>query len=480
MSKNVIVPVLLCGGSGKRLWPYSRQSFPKQFLTLNFTDKKSLLQKTQLRTSKINYVEDPILICNEEHRFIVAEQMREINVIPKSIILEPFGRNTAPAITIAALKALEIYEDPNLLILSSDHQIENEEKFVDVINEGLKYSNIGKLVTFGIVPTAPQTGYGYIKSQKPLCKTSMNGSKIESFVEKPDKRTAENLIKDSRFTWNSGIFLFKASSILKEVENFNPEIKKYCESSLNKNLFDLDFQRLDEKAFKDCPNVSIDVSVMEKTRNAYVLPLEAGWSDVGSWDFVWDISEKDLDGNVIEGNVITRNTKNSLLLSQDRLITAMGLEDLVIVETRDAILIAKKEESQKVKDIVEILKKNKLSQGVEHQKIYRPWGDYVSIANENLWQVKLIKVKPGEKLSLQRHQYRSEHWVVVSGTAKVEIEGKERTLHQNQSSYIPVGSKHRLSNPGKTDLKIIEVQTGSYLGEDDIQRFDDNYGRINK
>ena len=242
----------------------------------------------------------------------------------------------------------------------------------------------------------------------------------------------------------------------------------------------MDFQRLDEKAFKDCPNVSIDVSVMEKTRNAYVLPLEAGWSDVGSWDFVWDISEKDLDGNVIEGNVITRNTKNSLLLSQDRLITAMGLEDLVIVETRDAILIAKKEESQKVKDIVEILKKNKLSQGVEHQKIYRPWGDYVSIANENLWQVKLIKVKPGEKLSLQRHQYRSEHWVVVSGTAKIEIEGKERTLQQNQSSYIPVGSKHRLSNPGKTDLKIIEVQTGSYLGEDDIQRFDDNYGRINK
>ena len=478
MSKNIIVPVLLCGGSGTRLWPYSRQSFPKQFLTLNFTEKKSLLQKTQLRTKKINYVEDPILICNDEHRFIVAEQMREINVAPKSIILEPFGRNTAPAITIAALKSLESYEDPNLLILSSDHQIENEEKFADVINEGLKYSNNGKLVTFGIVPTSPQTGYGYIKSHTPLSKSSINGSEIESFVEKPDKRTAENLIKDRRFTWNSGIFLFKARSILEEIKKFHPEIIKYCESSLNKNLFDLDFQRLDEKVFKDCPNVSIDVSVMEKTRNAYVLPLDAGWSDVGSWDFVWDISKKNFDGNVIEGNVITKNTKNSLLLSQDRLITAIGLEDLVVVETTDAILIAKKEESQKVKDIVEILKKNKLTQGVEHKKIFRPWGDYKSIANEQLWQVKLIKVKPGEKLSLQRHQYRSEHWVVVSGIAKVEIEGKESTLHQNQSSYIPVGSKHRLSNPGETDLKIVEVQTGSYLGEDDIQRFDDNYGRI--
>ena len=481
MSKNVIVPVLLCGGSGTRLWPYSRQSFPKQFLTLNFTDKKSLLQKTQLRTRNIHFIEDPILICNDEHRFIVAEQMREINVAPKSIILEPFGRNTAPAITIAALKSLESYEDPNLLILSSDHQIENEEKFADVINEGFKHSNIGKLVTFGIVPTSPQTGYGYIKSQKPLCEKSFNGSKIDSFVEKPDKNTAENLIKDSRFTWNSGIFLFKAKSILEEIQVFCPEIIKYCELSLNKNLFDLDFQRIDEKVFKDCPSISIDVAVMEKTRNAFVLPLEAGWSDVGSWDFVWDISDKDLDGNVIEGNVITKNTKNSLLLSQDnRLITAIGLEDLVVVETSDAILIAKKAESQKVKNIVEILKKKNISQGVEHQKCYRPWGTYKSLVKENKWQVKLIEVKPGEKLSLQKHKFRSEHWVVVSGVAKVEIDGEIMILNENESSYIPLGSKHRLSNPGKENLKIIEIQSGSYLGEDDIERFQDNYGRIGK
>ena len=297
-------------------------------------------------------------------------------------------------------------------------------------------------------------------------------------IEKPDKETAEILVKDNRFTWNSGIFMFKATTILKEVEKFSPNLIKNCRSSLENKLFDLDFQRLDKKAFQECSNVSIDVAVMEKTKNAYVFPLNAGWSDLGSWDFVWNISKKDSMGNVKEGNVIEINTKNSYLSSQSRLIAAIGLNNLVVVETNDAILVANKEESQEVKSIVEILKNKDIAQGVEHQKCFRPWGNYQSLVKEKEWQVKLIDVKPGERLSLQKHKFRSEHWVVVSGTAKVEIDGKSIFLNKNQSSYIPLGLKHRLSNPGKNNLKIIEIQSGSYLGEDDIERFEDNYGRI--
>ena len=478
MNIDVILPVILCGGSGSRLWPLSRQSFPKQFLTLNLTNNKSLLQRTQIRTRKLKNIESPILICNEEHRFIAAEQMREIKVKPSSIILEPFGRNTAPAITIAALKALEKFKDPHLLILSSDHQIENEEEFIKVVEKSLYYSKKGKLVTYGIIPTSPEVGYGYIKASEPLDNLEIKGSKVDKFIEKPDKETAEILIKDNRFTWNSGIFMFKATTILKEVETYLPDLKRNCRLALDKKLFDLDFQRLDRKAFLDCPNVSIDVAVMEKTKNAYVLPFNGGWSDVGSWDFVWSISKKDPMGNVKQGNVIEKNTKNSYLSSQSRLIAAIGLDNLVVVETNDAILVANKAESQEVKNIVEILKNNDIPQGVEHQRSFRPWGNYQSLVKEKEWQVKLIDVKPGERLSLQKHRFRSEHWVVVSGTAKVEIDGKSIILSKNQSSYIPLGSKHRLSNPGKNNLKIIEIQSGSYLGEDDIERFEDNYGRI--
>ena len=478
MTLDVILPVILCGGSGSRLWPLSRQSFPKQFLTLNLTNNKSLLQRTQIRTRNIKNIKNPILICNEEHRFIAAEQMREINVKPNSIILEPFGRNTAPAITIAALKALENFNDAHLLVLSSDHQIENEGKFIEVVKKSLEYSEKGKLVTYGIIPTSPQIGYGYIKASEPLDELQIKGSKVDSFIEKPNKETAEILVKDNRFTWNSGIFMFKASTILREVQKFSPNLIKNCRSSLDKKLFDLDFQRLDKKAFKDCSNVSIDVAVMEKTKNAYVLPLNAGWSDIGSWDSVWNISKKDSMGNVKEGNVIEKNTKNSYLNSQSRLIAAIGLRNLIVIETNDAILVANKEESQEVKNIVEFLKDNNIPEGVEHQKCFRPWGNYQSLVKGKKWQVKLIDVKPGEKLSLQKHKFRSEHWVVVSGTAKVEIDGKAIILNENQSSYIPLGSKHRLSNPGKNNLKIIEIQSGSYLGEDDIERFDDIYGRI--
>ena len=342
----------------------------------------------------------------------------------------------------------------------------------------MQYSEKGKLVTYGITPTSPEVGYGHIKAAEPLNELVIKGSKVDCFIEKPDKKTAEKLIKDNRFTWNSGIFMFKATTILKEVKAFSPDLIKNCRRALDKKLFDLDFQRLDEKAFLNCSNVSIDVAVMEKTKNAYVFPFNGGWSDVGSWDFVWNISKKDSMGNVKEGNVIEINTKNSYLCSQSRLIAAIGLNNLVVVETNDAILVANKEESQEVKSIVEILKNKDIAQGVEHQKCFRPWGNYQSLVKEKEWQVKLIDVKPGERLSLQKHKFRSEHWVVVSGTAKVEIDGKSIFLNKNQSSYIPLGLKHRLSNPGKNNLKIIEIQSGSYLGEDDIERFEDNYGRI--
>ena len=479
MSNQSIFPVILCGGTGTRLWPLSRQSYPKQFLSFNFTNNRSLLQKTYLRTRKLKNIENPILICNEEHRFIVAEQMREINIKPSSIILEPFGRNTAPAITLAAIKALEISEDPHLLILSSDHQIQNEEKFIEVVEQSLEFSEKGKLITFGIVPTSPEIGYGYIKASQELDYQNIIGANVEGFIEKPEKKIAEQLIKDKRFTWNSGIFFFKAKSILKEFEQFAPDIKKICNSSLSKSSFDLDFQRLDKDSFFNCPNISVDVAVMEKTDNAFVLPLNAGWSDIGSWDSIWNISKKESYGNVIEGNIYIEKTKNCYLKAENKLIAAIGLDNLIVVETSDAILIMKKELSQDLKNIVADLKNKNVPQFFEHKKGFRPWGDYESIIKEKRWQVKLIKVRPGESLSLQKHKYRSEHWIVVSGTAKVEIDGDKKFLKENQNAYIPLGAKHRLSNTGKTDLKIIEVQSGSYLGEDDIERYEDNYGRIN-
>lgn len=478
MSKNIIIPVILCGGTGTRLWPLSRRSYPKQFLSLNDDKKQSLLQQTYERIRNLEGVKGPILICNEEHRFLVAEQMRELDIIPKSILLEPIGRNTAPAITLAALKSLEIEQDPTLLILSSDHIIMNENNFIDVIKSGLNYANNGRLVTFGVVPTSPETGYGYIKSTEPFKKNCIDGLSIESFIEKPNLDSAIKFIQDKKFTWNSGIFLFKAKTILKEVEKLSPTVFKSCKKSLQGDLLDLDFQRLNENYFANCPDVSIDVAVMEKTNLGTVLPLDAGWSDVGSWESVWKISKKDENGNVIEGNILAKDSSNCYLKSNKRLIAAIGVEDLVIVETNDAILISDKRKTQEVKNIVSQLKEKEIPEGLEHKKIYRPWGFYESIVEDSRWQVKLISVKPGEKLSLQRHHHRSEHWIVVSGTAKIEVNDEEITLYENQSSYIPLGSKHRLSNPGKIPLKLIEVQSGSYLGEDDIERFEDNYGRI--
>ena len=476
MATRTIFPLILCGGSGTRLWPLSRESYPKQFLSLKKEDNLSLLQKTIQRIIPLKNIQTPILVCNEQHRFIVSEQMRELNIEDFVILLEPFGRNTAPAITLAALKALEIEEDPTLLVLSSDHEIQNVEKFLTLLEKGIEYTEEDKLVTFGIVPTSPEIGYGYIKASKPLCNT-LEGIDIESFLEKPDLETAKELIKDNRFTWNSGMFMFKAKEIIKEIDKFSPQILEACKETLNKSIIDLDFQRLDKDSFAKCEEISVDVAVMEKTSKGIVIPLDVGWSDVGSWEVVWETSKKDIKGNYTEGKVILENTKNSYLRSENRLIVGIDLDDLVVVDTRDAILISKKNSSQKVKNVVNYLKKSKIPEGHSHTKVYRPWGHYLSVVEDNRWQVKLIQVKPGEKLSLQMHHHRSEHWVVVSGTAKVEVDNKLEILCENQSIYIPLGSKHRLSNPGKINLTLIEVQSGSYVGEDDIVRFEDKYGR---
>ena len=477
MNYPKILPIILCGGSGSRLWPLSRESFPKQYLSINSNDGKTFLQKTQERLNGLDNVEDPIIICNEAHRFIVAEQLRAINISPKKIILEPFGRNTAPAIAISALKALEKNDDPILLILSSDHEILNKEKFINTLNAGINYAENEKLVTFGILPTSPETGYGYIKAAKPFT-DNLQGIDIKEFLEKPDLERAKELIEDKRFTWNSGIFMFKAKTIIEEIEKYSPDIIKYCQESLKQSRNDLDFVRLEKMSFEKCPNISIDCAVMEKTKKGTVLPLDANWNDIGSWQSVWEVSNKDKNGNFTKGKTIIKNTKNCYLSSEERLVVGIGLKDLIVVETNDAILVSNKSESQKVKEIVKILKDEKIPQGLKHSKIYRPWGNYKSIIEKDRWQVKLIEVKAKEKLSLQMHHHRSEHWIIVRGTAEVEVDDKTKILTENESIYIPLGSKHRLTNPGKIPLALIEVQSGSYVGEDDIVRFEDKYGRL--
>ncbi len=480
MSNNYIFPVILCGGSGTRLWPISRQSFPKQYLPLGLNQEKSLLQNTFERIKNLKNIRNPILVCNEEHRFIAAEQMREIDVNPTSILLEPFGKNTAPAIALSALIALEKSEDPTLLILSADHEIKNKDRFIQILNIGINEANKDKLITFGVVPNHPETGYGYIKAEKPFKTDEIVAQEISEFIEKPNLETAKKLILDKRYTWNSGIFIFKAKNVINELKKYSPNLIDLCKKSLKNSSYDLDFLRLNKKDFERCPNISIDIAVMEKTNKGSVIPLDVGWSDIGSWESLWDISEKTNSKNVITGKVMIDNCQECLIKSEHRLIVGIGLKDLAIIETNDAILITKKDETQKVKDMVYKLKKEKYIEGTQHRKIYRPWGSYISIVEDNRWQVKEISVKPGEKLSLQMHHHRSEHWIVVKGTAKVEINDKESILTENQSTYIPLGVKHRLSNPGKITLTLIEVQSGSYVGEDDIVRFEDNYGRINE
>ena len=425
MKFNTIIQIILCGGSGSRLWPLSRKSFPKQYLKLNSSDKNSLLQNTYKRISEIKNIKEPILICNEEHRFMAAEQMREIDVKPSRILLEPFGRNTAPAVALASLVSLEIEEDPILLVLSSDHEIKDNKRFIKVIHEAINFAKDDKLVTFGVIPDSPETGYGYIKAEKPFDFSSLSGENISEFIEKPSLEKATQLIKDKRFTWNSGMFLFKAKTIIEELDKFCPEILDSCNQSLKASKYDLDFQRLRKEDFHKCPNISFDVAVMEKTNKGIVMPLDSGWSDIGSWESVWNTAKKDNDNNVVEGNIFIKDTKDSYIRSENRLIVGIGLENLIVVDTDDAVLISDKKQTQKVKDMVNVLNKNKISAGHQHQKIYRPWGHYLSVVEKSRWQVKLIYVKPGEKLSLQMHHHRSEHWIVVAGTAQVEINKKK-------------------------------------------------------
>ena len=479
ITDNSIIPVILSGGSGTRLWPLSRESYPKQFLALDSRTKKTLLQNTYERLLGLEGLEKPILICNEDHRFIVAEQFRDLNTTPQAIILEPVGRNTAPAIAVAALQAVSSGKDPLLLVLAADHLIENVDEFKRVIQSAKTYANQGRLVTFGIIPTCAETGYGYIEAKEsPNQEDQITGLEINKFIEKPSKDIAEKLIKDSRYTWNSGMFLFKASSIINELEKFSPEIINYCKIAIEKDSVDLDFLRLEADSFKKCPKVSLDIAVMEKTKLGTVLPLNVGWSDIGSWKSLWDISQKNNDGNYINGRVIAEKSKNCFLKSEQRLIIGIGIENLIIVDTNDAILVANRDQSQNIGNIIKNLNSSDFPEGKVHKKIYRPWGNYTTIVEGNGWLVKLIEVKPNASLSLQMHHHRAEHWVVVNGTALIEKNGEKQLLSENESTFIPLVCKHRLSNPGRMKLELIEVQSGTYLDEEDIIRFEDSYGRI--
>ena len=476
MDKLPLQPIVLCGGSGSRLWPLSRESFPKQFLNLTSNNSKSLLQNTILRLGKLKNVEAPILICNEKHRFIVAEQMRDIDIKPKSIILEHEGKNTAPAAAIGTIKSRNEFKNSILLILAADHFIQNVDKFIEVIEVGYKTALSGKLVTFGIIPLTPETGFGYIESTEKLS-DEIKPSSIKRFIEKPDIQLAKKFIVDKHFSWNSGMFMFKVNTIIDEFKKYAPEILNLCINALDSAEEDLDFLRLNRIYFSKCQEISIDKAIMEKTSLGSVLLLNAGWSDIGSWDALWKNEIKDKNGNFIKGKVISENIKNCYVKSENRIIACLGVDDLIIIENSDSVLISKKSDAQKVKSIVQRLDEEGFEEAKSHKLEYRPWGNYISIAEDKRWQVKKITVKPGSSLSLQLHHHRSEHWIVVKGTALVEIDETNKLLSENESIYIPLGCKHRLTNPGKLDLILIEVQSGSYLGEDDIYRFKDDYGR---
>ncbi|PZU29985.1 MAG: mannose-1-phosphate guanylyltransferase/mannose-6-phosphate isomerase [Stenotrophomonas sp.] len=463
-----ILPVILSGGSGTRLWPLSREAYPKQFLQL--AGEHSMLQSTWLRVADVA-TQAPLVVANEAHRFVAAEQLQQVGTTPSAILLEPVGRNTAPAIAAAALEACRDGADPLLLVLPSDHLIRDTAHFHSAILAAADIAEQGKLVTFGIQPTAPETGYGYIKA------VAGEGARaIERFVEKPDLATAQDYVASGEYYWNSGMFLFRASRYLQELERLQPQILAACRSSWEKARRDADFIRLDAEAFKTSPSDSIDYAVMEKTADAAVVPLDAGWSDVGSWTALRDVSEQDANGNAHHGDVIAIDCHDTFAYGE-RLIAMVGLDDVIVVETDDAVLVGKSDRMQEVKDVVARLKADGRSEATWHRKVYRPWGAYDSIDHGDRFQVKRITVKPGGTLSLQMHHHRAEHWIVVSGTAEVTRGDEVLLLAENQSTYIPLGVTHRLRNPGKLPLELIEVQSGSYLGEDDIVRFEDTYGR---
>ncbi|WP_334178349.1 mannose-1-phosphate guanylyltransferase/mannose-6-phosphate isomerase [Pseudoxanthomonas sp.] len=461
-------PVLLSGGSGTRLWPLSREAYPKQFLPLAGDD--TMVQATWRRVAAIADLA-PLVVANEEHRFLVAEQLRQVGAPEPAILLEPVGRNTAPAIAAAALQAMADGADPLLLVLPSDHVVRDDAGFRRAVHEASAAAEAGALVTFGIVPDAPETGFGYIQAD-----VGEGLRKVSRFVEKPDAATAQSYLDAGGYYWNSGMFLFRASRYLEELARFRPDIVEAVRAAHATARHDGDFIRLDKDAFAACPSDSIDYAVFEKTGHAMVLPVDIGWNDVGSWSALWDVAERDADGNAHHGDVIAVDSRNSYAYAQ-RLVALVGVDDIVVVETDDAVLVARKDRVQEVKQVVARLKQEQRSQAVLHREVHRPWGSYDSVDNGSRHQVKRIKVKPGAALSLQMHHHRAEHWIVVSGTAKVTRGDETLLLSENESTYIPLGVKHRLENPGKVPLELIEVQSGSYLGEDDIVRFEDVYGR---
>lgn len=474
-----MTPVILCGGAGSRLWPLSRLLKPKQFISLNADI--SLFQQTLLRVRNLSVegvpLAPPIIVCNEDHRFIVAEQSRDLAVTPQTILLEPTSLNTAPAIAAATLAALKNGQDPILLILAADHVINDADAFNTAIQLALRDAEQGAIVTFGIVPTKPETGYGYIQAS--AGNTGMPVS-VQAFVEKPDLETATNFVAQGTYFWNSGMFMVKASVMAAQMQHLCPAVFEAASLAVENASLDLDFTRLNKVDFAKAPSVSVDYAVMEKTQIAVVMPLDLHWSDLGSWDAVWEDAEKDNAGNCMRGDALLQDVENSYVHSSHRLVAVLGLSNVVVVETSDAVLVTSMSQTQQVKSIVTELAAQHRTEAISHRQVYRPWGKYDAIDKGNRYQVKRITVKPGHKLSVQLHHHRAEHWIVVSGTANVQIGDKHILLSENESTFIPIGVKHSLENPGKIDLELIEVQSGSYLGEDDIVRFEDRYGRTER
>lgn len=465
-----MIPVILAGGTGSRLWPLSRSSHPKQFLPL--VGEQTMMQATISRLAGIGDVQKPLVLCNDAHRFLVAEQLREIGFERSEVLLEPLGRNTAAAIAVAALTAFESDPDGTLLVLPADHLIPDTEGFHEAIERACSAARDGFLVTFGIVPSAPKTGYGYIRAT-----SGENAMVVKEFVEKPDPDTAREYLESGAYYWNSGMFLFKAERILEELQTHAPEVLNACKKAVDSGVRDLDFMRLDPDAFAACPSISIDYAVMEKTQSAALVPLDGGWSDVGSWAALQDVGHDAETGNVLLGDVLTEGVRDSYIRSEGRLVAAVGLQNCIVVETPDAVLVADKSRSEDVKKIVERLQEDERDECSVHRRVHRPWGVYEGVTCADRFQVKRIVVKPGGALSLQMHHHRAEHWVVVKGTARITCDDDVRLISEDESTYIPLGTVHRLENPGVIPLELIEVQTGAYLGEDDIIRFEDIYQR---
>ncbi|HBC1680538.1 TPA: mannose-1-phosphate guanylyltransferase/mannose-6-phosphate isomerase [Escherichia coli] len=469
----MLLPVIMAGGTGSRLWPMSRELYPKQFLRLY--GQRSMLQETVLRLDDVD-AREPVVICNQEHRFLVAEQLRQINKLSHNIILEPVGRNTAPAIALATLSAIENGDDPILLVLAADHIINNKLAFHQAIKSAFKFALQGRLVTFGIVPTGPETGYGYIHRGQEETLDEQIAYQVSRFVEKPNKETAESYIASGEYYWNSGMFMFRAKKYLEELEKFRPDILDACKAAIQGCEESDEFIKVDRDLFIACPDESVDYAVMEKTTDAVVVGLDADWSDVGSWSALWEVSPKDDKGNVLTGDTFLHNANNCYINTDEKLIAAIGVDDLVIINTKDAVLVVNKDQVQDVKKVVEYLKANHRSEYKRHREIYRPWGRCDVVVQTERFNVNRITVKPGAAFSMQMHHHRTEHWVILSGTGEVTIKDQKFLLTENQSTFIPIGAQHRLENPGKIPLELLEIQSGSYLGDDDIIRIKE-YGR---